>query len=78
MQRPVTARVPAPTHDGAAVCWAAKRDPRAPIDSGRVEGDTGYPACAEGPFTVPYQIVGDEIVILALASRRPDYWARRR
>jgi toxin ParE1/3/4 len=32
------------------------------------------------PFTVPYQIVGDEIVILALAhtSRRPDYWSRRR
>jgi plasmid stabilization system protein ParE len=31
------------------------------------------------PFTVPYQIVGDEIVILALAhtSRRPGYWARR-
>jgi toxin ParE1/3/4 len=32
------------------------------------------------PFTLPYQIVGDEIVILALAhtSRRPDYWSRRR
>lgn len=32
------------------------------------------------PFTVPYQIVGDGIVILALAhtSRRPDYWSRRR
>jgi plasmid stabilization system protein ParE len=32
------------------------------------------------PFTLPYQIVGDEIVILALAhtSRRPGYWARRR
>jgi plasmid stabilization system protein ParE len=31
------------------------------------------------PFTLPYQIVGDEIVILALAntSRRPDYWSRR-
>lgn len=31
------------------------------------------------PFTVPYQIVGDEIVVLALAhmSRRPGYWARR-
>jgi plasmid stabilization system protein ParE len=32
------------------------------------------------PFTLPYQIVGDDIVILALAhtSRRPSYWARRR
>lgn len=32
------------------------------------------------PFTMPYQVVGDEIVILALAhtSRRPDYWSRRR
>ncbi len=31
------------------------------------------------PFTLPYQIVGDEIVILALAhtSRRPGYWSRR-
>jgi plasmid stabilization system protein ParE len=31
------------------------------------------------PFTVPYQIVGDEIVVLALAhtSRRPGYWTRR-
>lgn len=31
------------------------------------------------PFTLPYQIAGDEIVILALAhtSRRPGYWSRR-
>jgi hypothetical protein len=30
-------------------------------------------------FTLPYQIVGDEIVVLALAhtSRRPGYWSRR-
>lgn len=32
------------------------------------------------PFTIPYQILGEEIVILALAhtSRRPGYWSRRR
>jgi len=32
------------------------------------------------PFTLPYQLVGEEIVVLALAhtSRRPGYWARRR
>ena len=32
------------------------------------------------PFAVPYQIKGEEIVILALAhtSRRPGYWSRRR
>ena len=32
------------------------------------------------PFTLPYQIVSGDIVILALAhtSRRPSYWARRR
>jgi toxin ParE1/3/4 len=31
------------------------------------------------PFTIPYQIKGDEIVVLALAhtSRRPGYWGRR-
>jgi toxin ParE1/3/4 len=31
------------------------------------------------PFTLPYQIVGEDIVVLALAhtSRRPGYWARR-
>jgi toxin ParE1/3/4 len=31
------------------------------------------------PFTIPYQIVGEEIVILALAhtSRRSGYWSRR-
>jgi plasmid stabilization system protein ParE len=31
------------------------------------------------PFTLPYQIKGDEIVALALAhtSRRPGYWSRR-
>ena len=32
------------------------------------------------PFTLPYQIKGDEITILALAhtSRRPGYWVTRR
>ena len=32
------------------------------------------------PFTLPYQITGEEIVVLALAhtSRRPGYWSRRR
>jgi plasmid stabilization system protein ParE len=32
------------------------------------------------PFTIVYQIAGDEIVVLALAhtSRRPGYWFRRR
>ena len=32
------------------------------------------------PFTVPYQVTGDAVVILALAhtSRRPGYWAHRR
>src|SRR5687768_2921622 len=32
------------------------------------------------PFTLPYQIVRGEIVVLALAntSRRPGYWSRRR
>ncbi len=31
------------------------------------------------PFTIPYQLKGDDIVILALAhmSRRPGYWSRR-
>jgi len=31
------------------------------------------------PFTLPYQITYEDIVVLALAhtSRRPDYWARR-
>jgi len=31
------------------------------------------------PFTLPYQIVGAEIVVLALAhtSRKPGYWSRR-
>ncbi len=31
------------------------------------------------PFTIPYQVTGDELVILALAhtSRRPGYWSRR-
>ena len=31
------------------------------------------------PFTLPYQIMGGEIVVLALAhtSRRPGYWSRR-
>ncbi len=32
------------------------------------------------PFTLPYQITDDEIVVLALAhtSRRAGYWSRRR
>jgi plasmid stabilization system protein ParE len=32
------------------------------------------------PFTIPYVIDGDDIVVLALAhtSRRPGYWTRRR
>ena len=32
------------------------------------------------PFTLPYQLVGNDIVVLALAhtSKRPSYWARRR
>ena len=32
------------------------------------------------PFTIPYQIAEEEIVILALAhtSRRSGYWSRRR
>lgn len=31
------------------------------------------------PFTVPYQVTGEDIVVLALAhtSRRPGYWSRR-
>jgi plasmid stabilization system protein ParE len=31
------------------------------------------------PFTIPYQIIGEDIVILALAhtARRPGYWSRR-
>lgn len=31
------------------------------------------------PFTIPYQIKADDIVVLALAhtSRRPGYWSRR-
>lgn len=31
------------------------------------------------PFTLPYQIIDDEVLILALAhtSRRPSYWSRR-
>ena len=31
------------------------------------------------PFTIPYQITRDDIVVVAFAhtSRRPDYWARR-
>lgn len=31
------------------------------------------------PFTLPYQIVGRDLVVLALAhtSRRPGYWTRR-
>jgi len=35
---------------------------------------------AHFPFTLPYQILGNDIVVLALAhtSRRPGYWTRRR
>ena len=31
------------------------------------------------PFTIPYQITHEDIVVLALphTSRRPDYWTRR-
>jgi plasmid stabilization system protein ParE len=31
------------------------------------------------PLTIPYQIIGEDIVILALAhtARRPGYWSRR-
>lgn len=31
------------------------------------------------PFSIPYQIAGDEIIVLALAhtSRRPGYWQKR-
>ena len=31
------------------------------------------------PFTIPYQITREDVVVLALAHtrRRPDYWARR-
>jgi len=31
------------------------------------------------PFTIPYQITSESIVVLAFAhtSRRPDYWTRR-
>jgi len=31
------------------------------------------------PFTIPYLIIHEDIVVLALAhtSRRPDYWSRR-
>ena len=31
------------------------------------------------PFTIPYQITHEGIVVLALAhtSRRPDYWSKR-
>lgn len=32
------------------------------------------------PFTLPYQVIRDEIVVLALAHarKRPGYWLRRR
>jgi plasmid stabilization system protein ParE len=32
------------------------------------------------PFTLRYQLVGDEVVVLALAhtSKRPGYWSRRK
>jgi toxin ParE1/3/4 len=35
---------------------------------------------ARFPFTLPYQIIGDDIVVLALAHtrKRPAYWSRRR
>jgi plasmid stabilization system protein ParE len=35
---------------------------------------------ARFPFTLPYQIIGENVVVLALAHmrRRPGYWSRRR
>jgi plasmid stabilization system protein ParE len=32
------------------------------------------------PFIIPYQVLNDDIVVLALAhtSRRPGYWSQRR
>lgn len=49
----------------------------APLSTNRA--DRRVMALARFPFTMPYQIAGDEIVILALAhtSRRPGYWSRR-
>jgi toxin ParE1/3/4 len=43
-------------------------------------GDRRVALLERFPFTLPYQIKGEDIVILALAhtSRRPGYWARRR
>lgn len=51
----------------AAPQWKERRDRR-------------VAALARFPFTIPYQITGDDIVILALAhtSRRPGYWSLRR
>jgi plasmid stabilization system protein ParE len=32
------------------------------------------------PYYIPYEVIGDEIVVLAVAhaSRKPSYWLRRR
>jgi hypothetical protein len=51
----------------AAPQWKHRRDRRVVV-------------LARFPFTMPYQLVGREIVVLALAhtSRRPGYWAQRR
>jgi hypothetical protein len=46
----------------------------------RTRTDRRIAALDRFPFTLPYQIVGEDIVVLALAhtSRRPGYWSRRR
>ena len=51
----------------AAPQWKGRRDRR-------------VAALDRFPFTLVYEVKGEEIVILALAhtSRRPGYWARRR
>jgi len=42
-------------------------------------GDRRVAVLDRFPFTLPYQIMDDEIIVLALAhtSRRPGYWSRR-
>jgi plasmid stabilization system protein ParE len=62
-----------------AVLDLIQRFPEA-APSWRGRADRRVAVLARFPFTLPYQIMGDQIVILALAhtSRRPGYWARRR
>ena len=45
----------------------------------RERSDQRVMVLARFPFTIPYQITREDIVVLALAhtSRRPDYWSRR-